>query len=204
MRPSRVRYRIIAVSMLMAFILYLDRICLAQIVESPSFHQLGLSKPQIGRILGIFFFSYAFCQVPTGWISDRFGARATLTAYIALWSLFTALTGLVSTFPALLAMRLCCGAAEAGAYPTCNAVIRRWIPLTGRGRASAMVTMGGRLGGTAAPFLTAWLVVSLGHWRPVLAIDGCFGLIVAAGYWLIVRNRPAEASRRQPGRTLRT
>jgi len=193
MTPSHVRYRIIAVSMLMAFVLYLDRICLAEIVKSASFHaDVALSKPQIGRLLGIFFFSYALCQVPTGWISDRFGARATLTVYIALWSLFTALTGLVSSFPALLAMRLLCGAAEAGAYPTCNALIRRWIPVTARGRASSMITVGGRIGGTAAPFLTAWLVVSLGHWRPVLWIDGGFGLAIALAYWLVVRNRPAE------------
>ena len=190
---SRVRYRIIAVSMVMAFILYLDRICLAEIVKSASFlGDVGLNKVQIGRLLGAFFFSYALFQVPAGWISDRLGGRGTLTAYIVLWSLFTALTGMMSTFAGLLAMRLCCGMAEAGAYPTSNALIRRWIPLAGRARASSMITVGGRLGGTLAPFITAWLVVSLGHWRPVLWIDGAIGLAIAGLYWSVVRNRPAE------------
>ena len=193
MRPSKVRYRIIAVSMLMAFILYLDRVCLSEIVQSASFHsEVALSRAQIGRFLGAFFFSYALCQVPAGWGSDRFGARAMLTGYIALWSLFTALTGMMSSFPALLAMRLLCGAAEAGAYPTSNAVIRRWIPLAARGRASSLVTVGGRIGGTLAPFLTAWLVVSLGRWRPVLWLDGGAGLAIALLYWHIVRNRPSQ------------
>ena len=193
MSPTNVRARIIAVSMAMAFILYLDRICLAEIVKAASFHaEVGLTKPQIGRILGIFFFSYALFQVPAGWASDRFGARPMLTAYIVLWSVFTALTGLVSSFPALVAMRLLCGAAEAGAYPTTGALLRRWMPLAGRGRASSLVTFGGRCGGTLAPFITAWMVVSIGHWRPVLWIDGAVGLVVAFIYWRVVRNSPAE------------
>ena len=94
MTPSRVRGRIIAVSMAMAFILYLDRICLAEIVKAVSFQQeVALTKEQIGRVLGVFFFSYALFQVPAGWASDRLGARPMLTLYIVLWSLFTALTG---------------------------------------------------------------------------------------------------------------
>lgn len=193
MTPSRVRGRIIAVSMAMAFILYLDRICLAEIVKAVSFQQeVALTKEQIGRVLGVFFFSYALFQVPAGWASDRLGARPMLTIYIVLWSLFTALTGLVSSYPALMAMRLLCGVAQAGAYPTSGALIRRWMPLAERARASSMVTLGGRIGGTLAPFLTAWMVVSIGHWRPVLWIDGAIGLLVAAAYWWVVRDRPSD------------
>ena len=191
--PTNIRHRIILVSMLMAFILYLDRICLAEIVKSASFNtDVPLTKEEIGRILGAFFFSYALFQVPTGWASDRFGPRKMLTAYIVLWSLFTGLTGFMSTFAGLLVMRLLCGAAEAGAYPTCGAVIRRWIPLEARARSSAFVAFGGRIGGTLAPFITAWMVVELGHWRRPLWIDGGVGLIIAAIYWHVVRNSPEE------------
>ena len=193
--PTNVRHRIIAVSMLMAFILYLDRICLAEIVKSASFAtDVPLSKEEIGSILGAFFFSYALFQVPTGWASDRFGARKMLTGYIVLWSLFTGLTGFMSSFTSLLVMRLLCGAAEAGAYPTCGAVIRRWMPLASRAKSSALVAFGGRMGGTLAPFLTAWMVIRLGHWRRPLWIDGAVGLIIAAIYWRVVRNSPEEHS----------
>src|ERR1043165_1419073 len=124
--------------MLMAFILYLDRICMGEIVKSVSFNQeLNLSKEETGRILAAFFFSYALLQVPAGWASDRFGARPMLTLYITLWSLFTIMTGLVNGFIGLLLARLLCGVAEAGAYPTSAAVIRKWTPPEARGRASA-------------------------------------------------------------------
>lgn len=191
--PSNVRHRIIAVSMLMAFILYLDRICMADILKSASFQaDVALSKRELGRVMGAFFLSYALFQVPAGWASDRFGARRMLTAYIVVWSVLTGLTGLVSSFTGLMIVRLLFGAAQAGAYPTSGAVIRRWIPITARARASSCVSLGGRLGGTLAPFVTAWMVINLGHWRRPLWVDCTLGLIIAALYWHIVRDRPEE------------
>lgn len=191
--PTTVRHRIIFVTMLMAFVLYLDRICMAEIVKSASFlRDTALDKQQIGRILGAFFFSYALMQIPAGWLSDRFGARPMMTLYIVLWSLFTGLTGAVTSFGGLLAARLLCGLAEAGAYPTSMALVRKWIPLTGRARASGMVAFGGRIGGTLAPFLTAWMVISLGGWRTSLWVDAVLGLGVAAVFWRVTRSEPRE------------
>lgn len=191
--PTTIRHRIIGVTMLMAFILYLDRICMGEIVKSISFNNdLALTDEQIGRILGSFFFTYALLQLPAGWASDRFGARPMLTIYIALWSLFTAMTGLAKGFIGLLIARLLCGVAEAGAYPTSMALIRKWIPVTGRATASGMVALGGRIGGTLAPFLTIWLIVEMGNWRTSLWIDGVAGLIIAAIFWRVVRSNPHE------------
>jgi MFS family permease len=192
-QPTNIRHRIIAVSMLMAFILYLDRICMADILKSASFRaDVPLTKEELGRVMSAFFLSYALFQVPAGWASDRFGARKMLTAYLVVWSLLTGLTGLVSSFTGLVLVRLLFGAAQAGAYPTSGAVIRRWIPLTSRARSSSMVALGGRLGGTLAPFLTAWMVINLGHWRRPLWVDCALGLVIAALYWHIVRDRPEE------------
>ncbi len=190
-RPTNVRSRIIGITMLVAFIMYLDRICMAEIVKSASFSKdIPLGEKETGRILSAFFFAYALLQVPAGWASDRFGARSTLTIYIVLWSLFTIMTGLATGFAMLLAARLLCGMAEAGAYPTAMAMVRKWIPLAGRARASGMVALGGRIGGTLAPFLTIWMIVHMGGWRTSLWIDGTAGLLIAFLFWKIVRSNP--------------
>lgn len=192
-RPTTIRHRIIGVTMLMAFILYLDRICMGEIVKSMSFNKdLALSQEQIGSILSAFFFTYALFQVPAGWASDRFGARPMLTLYIVLWSLCTMLTGFMTGFAGLLIARLLCGIAESGAYPTSMALVRKWIPLTGRARASGMVALGGRIGGTLAPFLTIWMIVTMGNWRTSLWIDGAVGLVIAFVFWKTVRSNPQE------------
>jgi MFS family permease len=191
--PTNVRHRIIGVTMLMAFILYLDRICMGEIVKSASFNSdLGLNKDQIGKILSSFFFAYALFQVPAGWASDRFGARPMLTLYIVLWSLVTIMTGFMNSFIGLLAARLLCGVAEAGAYPTSMALVRKWIPLTGRARASGLISLGGRIGGSLAPFLTIWMIVTFNNWRTSVWIDGAVGLGIAGLFWWIVRSNPHE------------
>ena len=192
-RASGIRHRIIGVTMLMAFVLYLDRICMGEIVKSASFlGETGLEKAQIGRILGAFYLSYAVMQIPAGWLSDRFGARSMLTFYIAAWSVCTAWTGMVNGFAGLMVARLLCGVAEAGAYPTSMALVRKWIPLEGRARASGTVAFGGRIGGTLAPFLTIWMIVALGSWRYSLWVDGVLGLLIAAVFWAVTRSSPEE------------
>lgn len=155
---SYVRYRVIFACMLMSVLLYLDRFCIS-FAEIFIKDDLGLSDQQIGWVLSAFFFSYALFQVPSGWLSDRFGARTMLTVYILMWSLFTALTGFVTGFLMLLIFRLGFGIGQAGAYPTSANLVSKWMPLSERGFASSMVAVGGRFGGALAPLTTAFLIV---------------------------------------------
>jgi sugar phosphate permease len=158
-RPTRVRFLVIAVTTLAAVLLYLDRVCMA-FTGTYAREDLGLSGRQLSVVLGAFFFAYALAQVPTGWLSDRFGARRMLAVYILAWSVLTAGTALAQSFAALLAARLLFGVAQAGAYPTAAALLGRWVPPSGRGTANSVVALGGRLGGAAAPALTAVLIVA--------------------------------------------
>lgn len=153
--------------------------------------RMRISKQQLGSVLGAFFFTYALLQVPAGWLSDRFGPRRALSIYILAWSALTAITGLVTSLPGVLMARLGCGVAQSGAYPASSAIVRRWFPLSRRGTASSLISFGGRLGGTLSPPLTTGLIFFLGGWRATLWAFGAFGILIAAGYWLVVRDRPA-------------
>lgn len=180
--------------------LYLDRVCIAEIAKLDEFKQtLQLSDDQTGAILSAFFVSYALCQMPAGWLSDRFGARRMLPLYITVWSLCTILTGLATGFALLITARLLFGVAQAGCYPTASSLIKRWVPLVRRGTASSIVAFGGRLGGAIAPLLTAWLLRDLLPWRWVLVLYGSFGFIVAVHFWRIVREHPDEHPRVDDG-----
>lgn len=151
-----------------------------------------ISKSQIGDILGAFFFSYALFQVPAGWFSDRLGARRMLTLYIFIWSILTLMTGWVASLYGLMVARFLFGFAQSGAYPTSSAIVRRWFPVSSRGRASGLIAFGGRFGGATAPFLTTLLILQLGSWRSVLSIYGLLGIAIAVAYYWIVRDRPSE------------
>ncbi len=140
--------------------MYLDRVCIS-ILGAYVPEDLGLTGQQWASALSIFFLAYALGQVPAGTLSDRFGPRTMLTIYVLLWSACTIWTGLVTSSLALLAARLACGLSQAGAYPTSGVLLKRWIPLAERGRASSFVSLGGRVGGALAPVLTAVCVVAL-------------------------------------------
>jgi sugar phosphate permease len=157
-RPTHVRYVVVLLATLVAVMLYLDRVCLS--MAGPYVQEeMGLSKTQMGWLLGVFFLTYAIGQVPAGWLSDRYGARLTLALYLALWSSFTGWMGLATGFLLLLVLRLACGLTEAGAYPACASLLSVWVPTRSRALASGIVSLGGRAGGAVAQVLTGYLIV---------------------------------------------
>ncbi len=158
--PTHARYLVVIVTFLMAVLLYLDRFCVTftqQFIKE----DLRLTEFQFSVFLSMFFGAYALGQVPSGWLSDRFGARQMLTIYILVWSAFTALHGVTGGFVSLLVFRIGIGLGQAGAYPTSAGLVKNWIPLAGRGKANSFIAFGGRLGGSfIAPVLTVYLVVT--------------------------------------------
>jgi len=157
-QPTRIRHVIVLVATMMSILLYLDRFCVSFAVEYIR-EDLSLTQNQMSWFLSAFFWSYALAQVPSGWLSDRFGARIMLVIYILTWSFFTGLIGASTTFTLLLFTRLGCGLGQAGAYPTSASVVSKWVPFSNRGTASSIIAFGGRIGGAIAPVLTALLIV---------------------------------------------
>lgn len=187
---TRVRLGVAGVLTVMACLLYLDRYAVG-IASEKIREDLSMTQTQMSWFLSLFFWSYALCQVPAGWLSDRFGPRKMLTTYVLGWSLFTGLLGGATQVWQILQLRLWCGAAQAGAYPVCTGLIRAWFPVKQRGTASSIVALGGRSGAVLAPILTAALMAAfMGHWRPVLIVYGMIGVVVAIALVWICRDTP--------------
>ena len=191
---------------LVAVLLYLDRVCLST-AAVPFGQDLKISSTQVDQVLGAFFWMYALGQLPAGWLGDRFGARWMLGSYIILWSLVTALMGFASTLTVAWILRMACGLFEAGAYPLAASIVRRWVPLRSRGKASALIAIGGRLGGAVAPVLTiqlmllwtygrGWVsapddaVAAITSWRPVMMLYGIVGIVIAIIFMWWFRDWP--------------
>lgn len=203
---SHVRHVMVLLATLVAVLLYLDRVCLS--TASNAFGKdLGISSAQVDQVLGAFFWMYALGQLPAGWLGDRFGARWMLGSYIILWSLVTALMGIANTLTVAWILRMACGLFEAGAYPLAASIVRRWVPLRSRGKASALIAIGGRLGGAVAPVLTIQLmllwtygrgwasapddaVAAITSWRPVMMLYGIVGIIIAIIFMWWFRDWP--------------
>src|ERR1044072_2095828 len=154
--------------------------------------QGGYTPEQWGWIVGIFALSYGGLEIPAGALGDRFGQRAVIARIVIWWSAFTALTGSVSGFGILLAVRLLFGAGEAGAFPNMSGVISRWFPAAERARAQGALSCSRRIGGTLAPLLIVPLMTTFG-WRPTFWILGAIGGVWAA-VWLAWYRDPVRGA----------
>src|ERR1700686_4032336 len=115
-RPSGIRYRVLALTFLVSFVMYIDRVCMG--TAAPLImREFGLDKITMGWSVSAFNWAYALFQVPGGWMADRFGARIVLAGAIAWWSAFTAGTGLSFNAISLAITRLLFGVGEAAAFP---------------------------------------------------------------------------------------
>jgi MFS transporter, ACS family, glucarate transporter len=154
---------------------------------------LHLGPQDWGLVTGAFAIAYALFEIPSGFLGDRFGARAMLTRIVLWWSAFTTLTGFASTLWPLLFIRFCFGAGEAGAYPTASASVFRWFPAVERGRALGVVLLASQLGGAVAPLLIVPIQAHFG-WRASFYLFGILGVAWSYAWWRWYRNRPEEKS----------
>jgi MFS family permease len=182
------RYRVCALLFALVLVMYLDRLCIA--VAGPRMqHELGLTPSRWGWVMGAFTLSYALFELPSGILGDRIGPRRVLTRIVIWWSIFTALTGAVSGFAMLLAVRFLFGAGEAGAFPNCAAAISRWVPAHERARASSMFFLATSVGGAITPLLVVWIERHY-NWRLAFFLFGAVGLFWAALWWWWFRDSP--------------
>jgi len=184
----RYRHGVLALLFFLSVITYVDRVCIS--VAGPRMQsELGLSPAAWGWVVGVFTLSYALFEIPSGAMADRIGARKVLTRIVLWWSTFTALTGAVSSFPALLLTRFAFGAGEAGAYPGSASSISRWFPSTQRARAASVVWMASRVGGAISPLMVIPIQAAYG-WRMSFFLFGIAGLVWCAVWFFWYRDTP--------------
>lgn len=208
-------YRVLAFISSLSMITYLDRVCFG--VAAPSIaSELNLSGvADLKWAFTVFAIAYALFEIPTGWLGDRLGPRATLTRIVLWWSACTALTGLVGwqfagyTFGGLgtlVLLRFLFGAGEAGAYPNIARTIYNWFPSDRWEMAQGFVWMSGRLMGGLTPFVWMLLVTGtaltppLVNWRGAFLLFGLVGMIWCLLFRLYFTNRPpADSSANSAG-----
>ncbi|HEY8255235.1 MAG TPA: MFS transporter, partial [Rhizomicrobium sp.] len=123
----RIRWLLIWLCFLANAIGYIDRANLAIAAHSIGL-ELHIGAAEMGLILSAFFWTYAFMQMPAGWVVDRVGVRISLTVAVVWWSLFTMATGAARTVTHFFAARLMLGLGEAATMPSFTKTAFNWFP----------------------------------------------------------------------------
>lgn len=188
-RPSRARLVVLLFLCSMAFVLYLDRICISQALTDIK-ADLGIGDDGMTWVLAAFTLAYGLFEIPTGNLGDRYGSRRVLTRIVVWWSAFTAATAACVGLYSLIAVRFLFGAGEAGAYPNAARVISRWFPVPERGRVQGLFMAASLLGGTASQPVAALLIHWFG-WRIAFVLFGVIGCLWAGAFYYWFRDDPA-------------
>ncbi|MCA6098018.1 MFS transporter [Bradyrhizobium australafricanum] len=194
-RRSRVRLLIVTMLFLVTTVNYADRATLS--IAGPALSkELHLDPVAMGYVFSAFGWSYVVAQVPCGWLLDRFGSKWVYAISIIVWSIFTAMQGLVGFLSAgaavvlLFALRFLVGIAEAPSFPANARIVASWFPGNERGTASAFFNSGQYFATVIFAPLMGWIAHEYG-WRHVFYVMGALGIVMGIA-WIKTIYEPKE------------
>ncbi len=171
-------------------ITYIDRVNVST-AASVFKKDLHLTNAQVGLVFSAFAYPYLILQIIGGWISDRFGARLTLTVSAIIWATATLFTGLVGGLASMLVARVMLGLGEGATFPTATRAMSDWTPEGKRGFAQGITHSSARLGNALTPPLVAWLI-ALVTWRGSFVLLGILSLAWAVVWLWYFRDDPGK------------
>jgi MFS family permease len=152
---------------------------------------LALTNTELGLLIGLAFATfYTLIAIPIAWLADRYNRVNILAIALAVWSGFTALTGLANNFVQIGLARMGVGIGEAGGSPPSHSIISDLYPKEERAGALGVYSMGIPLGIMAAYFATASLMGASSDdvdWRRIFIVLGLTGIALAVVVKLVLR-----------------
>jgi MFS family permease len=152
---------------------------LLSFVLQPIQDELRLSEGDLARLTAVGVGMSGVGGLLFGWMSDRWGRRASLAASIAAFSLGNAGCGLASGFGWLLAARALAGLGIGGTWGGGQAMLGETFPPALRGRAGAIAQTGAPAGLGLAAIAGSFVAPQIG-WRAVFLLSVAPALVLLA------------------------
>ena len=176
---------------------FIDRQILAILLQ-PIKEELGASDTAMGLLTGFAFaLFYTFAGIPIARLADRGVRRSIIATGLAVWSLFTAVSGVVRSFGQLAVARVGVGIGEAAFVPPAHSLISDYFPPARRATAMAVFSMGVHVGTAFGFLLGGWIAQSFG-WRRAFFAVGSPGLVLAVLVRWTIREPPRGRHDAQP------
>lgn len=203
-------------SLLIVYIFnFIDR-TIVNILTEPIKLSFGLEDWQMGLLGGpAFAVLYTFLGIPIARAAERYNRVLIIAVAVAIWSLFTALCGLATSFLVLFLFRVGVSIGEAGCTPPAQSLIADYFKPGSRATAVSIYALGVPLGGMFASIFGGQLAglegqqvgnfvnaIGLGFlfgdidwttvegWRVAFVLVGLPGVIIAAIVWLTIKEPP--------------
>jgi MFS transporter, ACS family, tartrate transporter len=178
-------------------IAYMDRINISFAALQMN-QDLQFSDTVYGLGGGLFFLSYALCEVPSNVLLMRFGARRWIARIMFTWGLLAMGVMFVKTPMQFYVMRFLLGAAEAGFFPGVVFYLMHWFPAHERGRAISRFYVALPLSSVVMGALAGTLLGLQGHfglagWQWLFLVEGIPAVALSIVILMVLPDGPAEA-----------
>lgn len=150
-----------------------------------------LDATHLGLLTVFFYYAYVLCQIPSGMLLDKYGARSVVTISSVLCATGAIAFGSTDNLHIAQIARFLIGAGSACGFIVCLKLASEWFSPSKFAFIAGLSNMLGTLGATFAGVPLAYLVNSVG-WQKSMVILGYFGVIVTILCWTIVKNRPTN------------
>ena len=132
--------------------------------------EFALDYTRAGFIISAFGVVYGVCQLPAGWLADRFGPRILLTIGIVGVGATGLLVGMSPNYLILLAGLVLMGILGGGYHPASTTMISTVVEPGKRGQALGFHLVGGSFSYFLAPLIAAGIAVAWGWRGPFIAM----------------------------------
>jgi len=192
---ATMRWWIIALLSLGMIIAYIDRANISVALAVPDFKRVfRLTDQDRGALNSAFFWSYAFLQIPAGWLVDRYGVKYPYAIGFFFWSIVSAATALCTSVYQFFTVRFLLGVGESVVTPASMRWIRFHFAEKERGLAVGLYMTGTKIGPAVGAPIAAWLIMAF-NWKLMFIILGLGSLLWLVPWMLLVRHDDREIER---------
>ena len=195
---AKLRRRLIPLLLLLYVVAYLDRINIGFAALTMN-ADLGITNAQFGLVIGIFFWGYFVFEIPSNLLLHKIGARVWIGRIPFCWGIVAMATGAVHNVSQLYFARLLLGVAEAGFFPGIILYLTYWFPQREQARVISLFVMALPVSSVLGAPLSGFILdhahwAALASWRWLLILEGLPAIICGVFTYLVLPNRPSEAS----------
>lgn len=171
-------------------IVFFHRIALA-VVADRLMAEFNITASALGNLGAMYFYVYTIMQIPSGLLADTLGPRLTASAGTLVAGIGSVVFGLAPSFGGALFGRFLVGLGVSVVFISLLKVQTEWFRAREFATITGLTSTVGNSGNALAATPLAVLVAAIG-WRLSFVAIGILGILVAAGCWFFVRNRPED------------
>ncbi|MGI4827370.1 MAG: MFS transporter [Janthinobacterium lividum] len=183
----KARLRIIPLLAICYLVAFMDRANISFAAQTMN-RDLGFTPSQYGLGAGLFFLSYALCEIPANRMLLKLGARRWLSGLMLAWGLIAACMVFVHSAKSFYGLRLALGVAEAGYFPGAIFYLSQWFPSSERARSISLFYIAFPLSSTVMGAVAGMLlqlngVLGLRGWQWLFLVEALPAILLSALMW---------------------